>query len=110
LLKKGPTSGTAIPSAVSSTTATGYLPQYFGNAVASLSPTVTNVNGQQVRGASGGKAAELDVVSSKPQGEKMEENRPPQQLVSKDADIIADLHERMLRDAERRGVIGPGWQ
>lgn len=110
MLKKGSTSGTAVPSAVSSTTATGYLPQHFGNAAASLSPTVTNVNGPQARGLSGGKASELDVVSHEHQGERMEENRPPRQFPSKEAEIIADLHERMLRDAERRGVIGPGWQ
>ncbi|KAI0124873.1 hypothetical protein BJ170DRAFT_696434 [Xylariales sp. AK1849] len=104
MLRKGSTSGIAIPSAVSSTTATGYLPQYFGHAAVSLSPAVTNVNSP--RTSSGGKVSEQDPITQQPQAQKMRENMPP----SKEAEIIADLHQRMLRDAERRGVIGPGWQ
>ncbi|KAI1873689.1 uncharacterized protein JN550_002958 [Neoarthrinium moseri] len=107
MMKKGSTSGSAVPSEISSTTATGYLPQALGNAAASLSPAVTNVNGSP-RAASGGKANQ-DIVAQHCPTEKMGENRPPREL-SSHADIIADLHQRMLRDAERRGVIGPGWQ
>lgn len=49
MLRKGSTSGTAVPSTVSSTTATGYLPQYSGHAAASLSPAFTNAIGSSAR-------------------------------------------------------------
>lgn len=50
MLKKQPTmtmSGSVLSGAVSSTTATGYLPQYRGSAAASLAPTIMNVSGAE---------------------------------------------------------------
>jgi hypothetical protein len=109
MIKKTSTSGTAVPSAVSSTTATGYLPQFYSNAAASHSPAVANINDSQMRASPGSKALEV-LVTKQRQAEKMVENLPLRGQTSKEAEIIADLHQRMLRDAERRGVIGPGWQ
>lgn len=41
MLKNGITGGTVLPSALTPTTATGYLPQYYpGYAAASLSPAI----------------------------------------------------------------------
>jgi hypothetical protein len=110
MLKKGSTSGSAVPSAVSSTTATGYLPQYSGNAAALLSPAVANVSGSQVRTSSGGKGSEQDTTTQQQQAGKNVKNCPPRELPSGQAEIIADLHQRMFRDAERRGVVSPNWQ
>ncbi|RYP52376.1 hypothetical protein DL769_010688 [Monosporascus sp. CRB-8-3] len=109
VLKKGSASGTALPSAISSTTATGYLPQYFGHAAASLSPAILNAAGSPSRGVEA-KLGELD--SSAPQGtaDKLGENRRPWDGSGPESDTTKDIRERMLRDAERRGVIGSGWQ
>jgi len=52
MLKKGATS-----SAVSSTTAQGYLPQYSGHAAASLSPSVNKCHASPMRDASPGKVS-----------------------------------------------------
>lgn len=41
MLKRGLTSSDVLPSAVSSTTAHGFLPQFAGNAAALLSPTIS---------------------------------------------------------------------
>ncbi|KAI1636164.1 hypothetical protein F4809DRAFT_641723 [Biscogniauxia mediterranea] len=109
MLKKGSTSGNVLPSTVSSTTATGYLPQYFGHAAASLGPAISNPNGSPARGSSNGsKPVETDAVQGP--AEKVGENCPPGEAASVDYDATKDLHERMLRDAERRGVIGSDWQ
>ncbi|RYP54051.1 hypothetical protein DL768_001053 [Monosporascus sp. mg162] len=109
MLKKGSASGTALPSAISSTTATGYLPQYFGHAAASLSPAILNATGSPARGAEA-KLGELD--SSAPQGtaDKLGENRPLRDGIGTESDTTKDIRQRMLRDAERRGVIGSDWQ
>ncbi|KAI5928263.1 hypothetical protein F4810DRAFT_647684 [Camillea tinctor] len=105
MLKKGSTSGNVLPSTVSSTTATGYLPQYFGHAAASLGPAISNPNGSPVRPSSNGsKPVETDAVQEP--AEKVGENCPPGEAPSADQDATKDLQERMLRDAERRGVIG----
>ncbi|KAI1269890.1 hypothetical protein F5Y18DRAFT_414711 [Xylariaceae sp. FL1019] len=108
ILKKGSTSGAALTGTVSSTTATGYLPQYYGNAVASLGPTISNMSPV---------AASLDVVDKlteleapRSATEKSGENCPPSSAPSLEHDVTKDLHERMLRDAKRRGVIGSDWQ
>jgi hypothetical protein len=50
MLKKQTTmamSGPVLSGAVSSATATGYLPQYRGSAAASLAPTIVNVSGAE---------------------------------------------------------------
>ncbi|KAI1496398.1 hypothetical protein F5X99DRAFT_72898 [Biscogniauxia marginata] len=111
MLKKGSTSGNVLPSAVSSTTATGYLPQYFGHAAASLGPAISNPNGSPARTSpnGGNKPVEIDAVQGP--AEKVGENCPPGEAPEADYDAATkDLHERMLRDAERRGVIGSDWQ
>ncbi|KAH6645827.1 hypothetical protein BKA67DRAFT_663710 [Truncatella angustata] len=108
MMKKASTSGAATPGSVSSMTANGFLPQLGGHAVASLTPAMTNAN-DSLRVLSGGKG-DAELPGKRAHSEKTGENRPPTDLPSSQADIIADLHQRMLRDAERRGVIGPGWQ
>ncbi|OTA57871.1 hypothetical protein K449DRAFT_424531 [Hypoxylon sp. EC38] len=108
MLKRGATSGTVLPSAVSSTTATGYLPQYQGYAAASLGPTISNTSNSAARISAEvrNKAIECDTQMS---AEKIGENRPPNETRSEDYDPVKDVQERMLRDAERRGVIGSDW-
>ncbi|KAI1820565.1 hypothetical protein F4861DRAFT_545453 [Xylaria intraflava] len=108
MLKKGSTSGSALPSAVSSTTATGYLPQFAGNAIASLGPTISNGSPARVSLQPDDKLVGLE--GARPATEKVGENCPPSSAPSTEHDITKDLHERMLRDAERRGVIGSDWQ
>ncbi|KAI2468279.1 hypothetical protein F4781DRAFT_422774 [Annulohypoxylon bovei var. microspora] len=108
MLKRGSTSGAALPSAVSSTTATGYLPQYHGHAAASLGPTISNTNGSANQASpEGSKIADHD--SSNLSAEKVGENRRPSETRSEEYDPLKDIQERMLRDAERRGVIGSDW-
>ncbi|KAI1460908.1 hypothetical protein F4805DRAFT_478000 [Annulohypoxylon moriforme] len=108
MLKRGSASGTALPSAVSSTTATGYLPQYHGHAAASLGPTISNANGSTTQTSpEGSKTA--DRASSHLSAEKVGENRRPSETRSEEYDPLKDIQERMLRDAERRGVIGSDW-
>ncbi|KAI1330563.1 hypothetical protein F5Y16DRAFT_424985 [Xylariaceae sp. FL0255] len=109
MLKKGSTSGNVLPGAVSSTTAKGYLPQYSGNAIASLGPTISN--GSPARGSPNpddNKQCDSDRLT--PPTTKMRENCPPSSAPSIEHDVTKDLHDRMLRDAERRGVIGSDWQ
>ncbi|KAI0013256.1 hypothetical protein F4779DRAFT_613784 [Xylariaceae sp. FL0662B] len=109
MLKRGSTSGTALPSAVSSTTATGYLPPYLGNAAASLSPAISNTMGSPARASPGAGDKPVDFDVPQASAEKIGENCPPKGSPSADYDPMKDLQERMLRDAERRGVIGPDW-
>ncbi|KAI0432858.1 hypothetical protein F5Y09DRAFT_352865 [Xylaria sp. FL1042] len=108
MLKKGSTSGNVLPGAISSTTATGYLPQFAGNAVASLGPTISNGSPARVSPNADDKLIELE--GSRVAMEKVGENCPPSSAPSIEHDITKDLHQRMLRDAERRGVIGSDWQ
>ncbi|KAI1130367.1 hypothetical protein F5Y10DRAFT_289582 [Nemania abortiva] len=107
MLKKGSTSGNALPGAISSTTATGYLPQYAGNAIASLGPTISNGSPARVSPNADDKLVELEGPRV---AMKIGENCPPSSAPSVEHDITKDLHQRMLRDAERRGVIGSDWQ
>lgn len=109
MLKKGPTSGTVLPGAISSTTATGYLPQYHGHAAASLSPAIANAGNSAARSSpeTGDKA--VGGSPSQSSAEKVGENCPPNETRSADYDPLKDVQERMLRDAERRGVIGSDW-
>ncbi|KAF3070941.1 hypothetical protein GL218_00369 [Daldinia childiae] len=108
MLKRGPTSGAVVPSTVSSTTATGYLPQYHGHAAASLGPAISNTSNMATRASpeAGDKSIEYDVQRS---AEKVGENCPPNETRSADYDPLKDVQERMLRDAERRGVVGSDW-
>ncbi len=112
MMKKGSTSGTALPSAISSATATGYLPQYFGHAAASLSPAISHAASPPSRVASGAdsKPSEFESCVAQGRGDKLGENRPPREAPVPESDATKEIHKRMLRDAERRGVIGPGWQ
>jgi hypothetical protein len=54
MLKKGPTS-----SALSSTTAQGFLPHYTGNAAASLTPSLSTNQLSSTRDVASGKFAEM---------------------------------------------------
>ncbi|KAI0485419.1 hypothetical protein F4859DRAFT_511617 [Xylaria cf. heliscus] len=108
MLKKGSTSATVLPGAISVTTATGYLPQYAGNAIASFGPTMSNGSPARVSPNADDKLIELE--GPRVAMEKTGENCPPSSAPSMEHDITKDLHQRMLRDAERRGVIGSDWQ
>ncbi|KAI0205755.1 hypothetical protein F4808DRAFT_472389 [Astrocystis sublimbata] len=108
MLKKGSTSATALPSAISSTTATGYLPHYAGNAIASFGPTMSNNSAARVPPNVDDKLVELD--GPRTAMERTGENVPPSSAPSIEHDITKNLHQHMLRDAERRGVIGSDWQ
>ncbi|KAI0186583.1 hypothetical protein EV127DRAFT_345907, partial [Xylaria flabelliformis] len=108
MLKKGSTSASVLPSAISATTATGYLPQYAGNAIASFGPTISNGSPARVSPNADDKLIELE--GPRVAMEKIGENCPPSSAPSMEHDITKDLHQRMLRDAERRGVIGSDWQ
>jgi hypothetical protein len=78
MLKKGPTS-----SALSSTTAQGFLPHYTGNAAASLTPSLSTNQQSSARDVSAGKFADVHdlsenggaLLSNAP--EKRGENCPP---------------------------------
>jgi hypothetical protein len=105
MLKKGSTSGNVLPGTISSTTATGYLPQYSGNAVASLGPTISNNSPSRIS-----PTADDKLDGPRLTMEKIGENCPPSSAPSIEHDVTKDLHERMLRDAKRRGVIGSDWQ
>ncbi|KAI1165496.1 hypothetical protein F5B18DRAFT_669542 [Nemania serpens] len=107
MFKKGSASGNVLPGAISSTTATGYLPQFAGNAIASLGPTISNVSPARVSPNADDKLVELEGPHV---AMKIGENCPPSSAPSMEHDITKDLHQRMLRDAERRGVIGSDWQ
>lgn len=93
MLKKGSPSGMALPSTVSSTTATGYLPQYFGHAAASLTPAVSNAIGSTTRLATGteGKLAELDHGVSQGPADKFGENRPPREGSESESDLTKNI-------------------
>ncbi|KAI1737155.1 hypothetical protein F4680DRAFT_468357 [Xylaria scruposa] len=108
MLKKGSTSASVLPSAITPTTATGYLPQYAGNAIASFGPTISNGSPARVSPNADDKLVELE--GPRVAMEKIGENCPPSSAPSMEHDITKDLHQRMLRDAERRGVIGSDWQ
>ncbi|KAH9907965.1 hypothetical protein F4778DRAFT_777336 [Xylariomycetidae sp. FL2044] len=113
LRKKGSTSGNALPGAVSSTTATGYLPQYFGHAAASLGPAVSNTNFSPARTGTIGDSKTADIDAPDVAAEKVGENRPPKVTSPSDFDIAKDLHALTIRDAQKRGVnteIRPDWQ
>jgi hypothetical protein len=75
-MKRGTSSGNAVPGTVSSTTAQGVLPHYSGHATASLAPTATNINSSpREQGTKSGNANESGSIS--PVTERQVENRPP---------------------------------
>ncbi|PHH75659.1 hypothetical protein CDD82_4359 [Ophiocordyceps australis] len=76
MLKKGKSSGTAVPGTVSSMTARGLLPNYAGHATASLTPAIANSSVSPKN--HGLKSGELgDASSVNPGEDKRVENRPP---------------------------------
>ncbi|KAK1247045.1 hypothetical protein MKX08_000847 [Trichoderma sp. CBMAI-0020] len=76
MMKRGTSSGNAVPGTVSSTTAQGVLPHYSGHATASLAPTATNINSAPREQASkSGTSNEGGSVTSVV--ERQIENRPP---------------------------------
>ena len=95
MLKKGQPSGTALPGAVSPTTATGFLPHYSGHAAASLGPAISNAAGTTARLASGpdSKVHELDSGASKGPADKLGENRPPREGSAPDSGPSENIHE-----------------
>ncbi|KAI1817101.1 hypothetical protein GGS20DRAFT_575022 [Poronia punctata] len=107
MLKKGPASGTVLPGTITSTTASGYLPQYSGNAIASLGPTVSS--NSPPRGPPNPDDKFVEVEGHRAVMEKTGENCPPSSAPSLESGAAKEVHERMLRDAGRRGVIGSDW-
>jgi hypothetical protein len=109
MMKKTFVSSSALPSStlvnptVTSTTVKGYVQEYLDQAASSFCPS-TNVNGNS---SSSEKSDET--VRQQAQTEKMDENCPPPKKPTQE-EIIADLNQRVFRDAERRGVISPRWQ
>ncbi|PFH57534.1 hypothetical protein XA68_14902 [Ophiocordyceps unilateralis] len=77
MLKKGKSSGAAIPGTVSSMTAQGVLPNYAGHATASLTPAIANAPVSPQRGSSRKPAGSGDAGSAASQDEEKAENRPP---------------------------------
>ncbi|KAM0251737.1 hypothetical protein ACHAQJ_008012 [Trichoderma viride] len=76
MMKRGTSSGNAVPGTVSSTTAQGVLPHYSGHATASLAPTATNINSSpREQGTKSITAFEGGSMS--PAAERQIENRPP---------------------------------
>ncbi|KAI1438612.1 hypothetical protein GGR50DRAFT_703809 [Xylaria sp. CBS 124048] len=108
MLKKGSTSGNVLPGALSSATATGYLPQFAGNAIASLGPTISN--GSPARGPLDVDDKHVGLEGPRLAMEKVGENCPPGSAAPMERDVVKDLQKRMIRDAERRGAIGSDWQ
>lgn len=76
MMKRGTSSGNAVPGTVSSTTAQGVLPHYSGHATASLAPTATNINSAPREQAS--KSGNFnDGGPANSAIERQIENRPP---------------------------------
>lgn len=104
MLKRGLTSSDVLPSAVSSTIAHGYLPQFNGHAAASLNPTISGSIGSPSRGTPS-RTNEYDAICgsgiSSPSfiAEKRGENCPP------------PPGNRSLSETLRNivGVKPPGW-
>ncbi|KAL2195671.1 hypothetical protein P885DRAFT_40084 [Corynascus similis CBS 632.67] len=106
VLKKGPTS-----SALSSTTAQGFLPHYTGNAAASLTPSLSTNQMSSTRDVSSGKLSDVHdlseaggtVPSNVP--EKRGENCPPSGVSS-----LEDQFKHLAVDAASRHDMGtPGF-
>ncbi|RDA91687.1 hypothetical protein CP533_2336 [Ophiocordyceps camponoti-saundersi (nom. inval.)] len=77
MLRKGKSSGAAIPGTVSSMTAQGVLPNYAGHATASLTPAIANTSVSPQRGSSRKPAGSGDAGSAASLDEEKVENRPP---------------------------------
>lgn len=76
MMKRGTSSGNAVPGTVSAETAKGFLPHYGGHATASLTPTATNINSSpREQAAKSGNATEGGSIN--PAAERQIENRPP---------------------------------
>ncbi|KXJ97177.1 hypothetical protein Micbo1qcDRAFT_199898 [Microdochium bolleyi] len=102
MMRNGSTGGTTTPTTITSATATGYLPQYFGHAAASLMPSMPNVQSLS-RNSATDKYVGVETVSSPL--ERFGENRPPPANAGvAESDAVKGLHERLQRDDERRPV------
>lgn len=99
MVKRGFTASDVLPSAVTSTTAQGYLPQFTGNASASLSPTVSGTVTSSLRDPSV-KDADTNPNGSTFMAPKSGENAPP---VPADRISISDTIRSMV------GMKSPAW-
>ena len=82
----------ALPGAVTSMTAQGYLPHYGGHAAASLTPTIANAAASMV---SSGKMVEAEDASHTGP-DKGSENRPPTVADSADGQVLNQLAGQMV--------------
>lgn len=102
MFKRGLTSSDVLPSTVSSTTAQGFLPQFTGNAAASLSPTLSgNANSPTRESPSKG----TDIAShgtSTFMRQKTVENCPPA-TVATPGERLSDTLLNMV------GIKAPTW-
>ncbi|KUI67279.1 hypothetical protein VM1G_03198 [Cytospora mali] len=100
MLKRGLTNSDVLPSAVSSTTAQGYLPQFTGHATASLSPTISGTIGSPSRGSPAKDAEVNSTGTSTFMAPKTGENAPP---APSDRTSISDALRSMV------GMKSPAW-
>ncbi|ROV89202.1 hypothetical protein VMCG_09912 [Cytospora schulzeri] len=77
MLKRGLTNSDVLPSAVTSTTAHGLLPQFIGHATASLSPTISGTVGSPSRGSPAKEPEANSTGTSTFMAPKTGENAPP---------------------------------
>ncbi|KAJ1338043.1 hypothetical protein MN608_00901 [Microdochium nivale] len=99
MMRNGSTGGNITPTAFTSATAIGYLPQYSGHAAASLMPSIPNAQ-SLVCTSSTGKHANIDKMSCLQ--ERLGENRPPVNGCTAESEAAKDLHARLQRDDDSR--------
>lgn len=99
MVKRGFTASDVLPSAVTSTTAQGFLPHFTGNASASLSPTLSGTVTSSIRDPSV-KDADTNPNGSTFMAPKNGENAPP---VPADRISISDTIRSMV------GMKSPAW-
>lgn len=100
MLKRGLTSSDVLPSAVTSTTARGYLPHFTGHATTSLSPTISGTIGSPSRGSPAKEAEPNSTGTSTFMAPKTGENAPP---APSDRTSISDTLRSMV------GMKSPAW-
>lgn len=100
MLKRGLTNSDVLPSAVTSTTAQGYLPQFTGHATALLSPTISGTVGSPSRGSPAKEAEANSAGTSTFMAPKTGENAPP---APSDRTSISDTLRSMV------GMKSPAW-
>ncbi|KAL2018790.1 hypothetical protein VTK56DRAFT_418 [Thermocarpiscus australiensis] len=105
VLKKGPTS-----SALSSTTAQGFLPQYAGHAAASLSPSLSKNQAPSAKDLSPGRFSDVNDLSDGGgvlllgSPEKCGENCPPNGMSG-----LQDQFKNIFLDASGRPTLAPAF-